>query len=129
MAFTEDTGHGGSDDAPYFIIKLKNNMTANVTLQQLEGRNDMERNFGDLWIIPINECRFMLDCVKFDDVASFSLQASGPDGWTIDSIIVLAQIGGIEGNNYALKSLDMHVRQEIDSDSVTTSNTLGLTPF
>ena len=111
MAFTSGLKDAGSDTA--HSVGLYSKEHKYVTLPNNPG-NDMTRNKGDLWTIPIEQFGFEEKCIWKDDISNVAIENGGDGGWNIGSIVTMI---GEENTTFALLTANMGVNRWVDGDS------------
>ena len=117
MGFTSGLNNAGSDNSPFIEIDLCNHEEKRVRFPDNPG-NDMVRNKGDLWTIPISKFGFRTKCIRKGDIRKVAVEDGGNDGWNIQSIVTM---GLTQGNEYLLLSVNMDVNHWIDGDGNSVS--------
>ena len=112
MAFTSGSSSAGSNDSPSISIHLINGAARNQRLPDLPG-DDMAKNKGDLWSLPIYNFHFGR-CITKNAISHVIIEAEGNDGWKIRSIMTVLEYDGY--NNYDILSVDFNVNRWIDRD-------------
>ena len=122
MGFTGDKHSAGSSDSPYLFLDLTNHESGSALFPDNTG-NDMERNKGDFWRIPISAFGFSKACILKDDIDNVFVQEGGNDGWYISSIFTAVAAG----SQYKLLSVDVDVDRWIDGNGSESETHLTLT--
>ena len=112
LAYTSNSLHAESDDSPYISITLNNGESQRRQFPDNPG-DDMARNGGDLWIIPIDDFHFHSKyCIEKQDIGHVAITPGGNDGWKIKSIITKIQISG----HYHLLTANLKVERWVDGN-------------
>ena len=76
---------------------------------------EMEKNKGDLWKIPMDSFGFPSGCVTPHQIDLLSIQAGGSNGWNIKSIVTT---GILSNGNDCFLTANFDVYKWIDTDKM-----------
>ena len=114
MAFTSDLLHAESDNMPNITVNLTSGEEKSVRLYDHPDVDDMMKDKGDLWKLPINIFQFTTnDCITKSDIVQVTIKKGGNDGWNIESVVTTLHFG----SSYVLLTTNMHVNRWIDGNS------------
>ena len=98
MAHTAGTLHAQSD-TPHYIELTIGSTVRKVKLDR-PGIDDMTKNKGDFFQIPMSKFRFPFRCIRRSMISKVAITAGGNDGWKIQSIATFVK--GMFGRVYPL---------------------------
>ena len=115
MAFTSGLLHADSDNFPDIFVKLTNGEEKSVKLDDHPDVDEMMKDKGDLWRLPINTFQFTTNngCITKSDIVQVTLKKGGDDGWNIESVVTTLHFR----SSYVLLTTNMHVNRWIDGNS------------
>ena len=113
MAFTSGLKDAGSNTAHSIGLYVSPNEHIYKTLPNNPG-DDMTKNKGDLWTLPISQFGFENECFWKDDIYKVVIENGGNGGWNIGSIVTMI---GANNTDFALLTANMGVNRWVDGNS------------